>query len=242
LGECFEDGFAGDAASVGALTLGRLSPDLTGGHAVGLEAGGQVGGCPAVVGIRSFGEPGDDGLGPQACFVAGEDGQHFVEQAWSRVLGDVLAAVGDPGQGLGLYPQLAAVLADPLRRGQVHQVGADDLPTGLGQRAVIRAEQDANTLVCAAAWKRPGLDGRRRRGWCPRTASSSPSHCSLRGTLPRWLGILQALTLFEQLIAPGGPMNLFLGAGLVAASGTALGLTLAFQPVVVPNEQSLLES
>jgi hypothetical protein len=77
---------------------------------------------------------------------------------------------------------------------------------------------------------------------------------ALRGTLPRWLGILQALTLLEQLIetvtvdghtgftAPGGPMNLFLGAGLVAASGTALGLTLAFQPVVVPNEQSLLES
>jgi hypothetical protein len=75
---------------------------------------------------------------------------------------------------------------------------------------------------------------------------------ALRGTLPRWLGILQALTLLEQLIetvtvdghtgftAPGGPMNLFLGAGLVAASGTALGLTLAFQPVVVPNEQSLL--
>ena len=34
------EGFAGDAASVGALAFGCLAPDLSGGDAVGLEAGG----------------------------------------------------------------------------------------------------------------------------------------------------------------------------------------------------------
>jgi len=73
---------------------------------------------------------------------------------------------------------------------------------------------------------------------------------ALRGKLPRWLGILLAVALVEQLAetvtvfghtgftAPGGPMNVYLGAGLFAASGTALGLTLAFRsktPIVDGN-------
>jgi hypothetical protein len=64
---------------------------------------------------------------------------------------------------------------------------------------------------------------------------------AMRGKLPGWLGILLAAALIEQLIetvtvfghtgftSPGGPMNAYLGAGLVAASAAALGLTLAFR-------------
>jgi hypothetical protein len=77
---------------------------------------------------------------------------------------------------------------------------------------------------------------------------------ALRGKLPRWLGILQGIALTEQLIetvtvfghtgftAPGGPMNIYLGAGLVAASGTALGITLAFRPPVVADRERLIKS
>jgi hypothetical protein len=57
--------------------------------------------------------------------------------------------------------------------------------------------------------------------------------------LPRWLGILAAVTVAEQLVetltifgrsgfmAPGGPMNVILGALLVAVSLVALGLVAA---------------
>jgi hypothetical protein len=57
--------------------------------------------------------------------------------------------------------------------------------------------------------------------------------------LPRWLGLLAGIALVEQLvetvtifgrhgfIAPGGPMNVDLGAGLVALALLSLGVTLA---------------
>jgi apolipoprotein N-acyltransferase len=64
---------------------------------------------------------------------------------------------------------------------------------------------------------------------------------ALRGAagLPRWLGVLGAVALAEQLvetvtifgrhgfIAPGGPMNIYLGAGLVAVSLLGLGIATA---------------
>ena len=60
-----------------------------------------------------------------------------------------------------------------------------------------------------------------------------------RDGLPRWLGILTAIALVEQIVetitifgdrgftAPGGPMNLVLGAGLTAASWLCLGIVVA---------------
>src|SRR4051812_6331908 len=57
--------------------------------------------------------------------------------------------------------------------------------------------------------------------------------------LPRWLGYLAAVAAAEQLVetltifgksgfmAPGGPMNLFLGAGLVAVTLVARGIVVA---------------
>jgi len=57
--------------------------------------------------------------------------------------------------------------------------------------------------------------------------------------LPRWLGYLAAVAAVEQLVetltifgksgfmAPGGPMNVFLGAGLVAVTLVALGVVVA---------------
>jgi hypothetical protein len=64
---------------------------------------------------------------------------------------------------------------------------------------------------------------------------------ALRGEadLPRWLGLVGAVALAEQLIetvtifgrhgfiAPGGPMNVYLGAGLVAVSLLGLGVAVA---------------
>src|SRR5438445_6694518 len=64
---------------------------------------------------------------------------------------------------------------------------------------------------------------------------------ALRGAagLPRWLGVIGGIALAEQVaetvtifgrhgfIAPGGPMNVFLGAGLVAVSLLCLGVAAA---------------
>jgi hypothetical protein len=67
-----------------------------------------------------------------------------------------------------------------------------------------------------------------------------------RAGLPRWLGLVTAITLIEQLvetvtilghrgfIAPGGPMNLDLGATLVAVSLLSLGAVLAAQHAAPP--------
>jgi hypothetical protein len=64
-----------------------------------------------------------------------------------------------------------------------------------------------------------------------------------RAGLPRWLGVVSALALVEQLvetvtifgkhgfIAPGGPMNVYLGAGLTAIALLGLGVVLARTPV-----------
>jgi hypothetical protein len=63
---------------------------------------------------------------------------------------------------------------------------------------------------------------------------------ALRGeTLPRWIGAVTGIALLEQLvetitifgrqgfIAPGGPMNLYLGAGLVALALLSLGVVVS---------------
>jgi hypothetical protein len=64
---------------------------------------------------------------------------------------------------------------------------------------------------------------------------------ALRGKagLPRWLGVITAIALAEQVvetitifgrhgfIAPGGAMNVDLGAGLVALAILALGVAVA---------------
>ena len=60
-----------------------------------------------------------------------------------------------------------------------------------------------------------------------------------RGGLPLWLGVVSAIAIVEQAIetitifghsgftAPGGPMNLFLGAGLVTIAIIGRGIALA---------------
>ena len=62
-----------------------------------------------------------------------------------------------------------------------------------------------------------------------------------RAGLPRWLAVVTAIALVEQLvetitifgkhgfIAPGGPMNVYLGAGLTAIALLSLGIVLARQ-------------
>jgi hypothetical protein len=63
-----------------------------------------------------------------------------------------------------------------------------------------------------------------------------------RAGLPRWLGVVSAVALAEQLvetitvfgkrgfIAPGGPMNIYLGAGLTAIALLGLGIALSRAP------------
>jgi hypothetical protein len=65
--------------------------------------------------------------------------------------------------------------------------------------------------------------------------------------LPRWLGYLAAVAVAEQLVetltifgrhgfmAPGGPMNVLLGAGLVAVTLVALGVVVARLERVSPD-------
>jgi hypothetical protein len=60
-----------------------------------------------------------------------------------------------------------------------------------------------------------------------------------RAGLPTWLGILTGIAMLEQaaetvtifghtgFTAPGGPMNLILGAGLVTVAFIAVGIVLA---------------
>ena len=60
-----------------------------------------------------------------------------------------------------------------------------------------------------------------------------------RAGIPRWVGIVSAVALAEQLVetitvfgqhgflAPGGPMNVYLGAGLTAIAWLSLGIALA---------------
>jgi apolipoprotein N-acyltransferase len=63
-----------------------------------------------------------------------------------------------------------------------------------------------------------------------------------RAGLPRWLGVVSAIALVEQLvetitifgkhgfIAPGGPMNVYLGAGLTAIALLGVGVVVARMP------------
>jgi hypothetical protein len=106
----------------------------------------------------------------------------------------------------------------------------------------------ARTLLDVASFWGPVLNGATITMLAPLVL------LAVHGKLPRWLGILQAVALVEQLVetvtvfghtgftAPGGPMNLYLGALLVAASGTALGITLAFRPVVVGGREGRVGS
>jgi hypothetical protein len=64
--------------------------------------------------------------------------------------------------------------------------------------------------------------------------------------LPRWLGWLAGIALAEQIVesitifgtrgftAPGGPMNLELGAALTTIALLAIGVVVATEPAPVP--------
>src|SRR5437764_2738860 len=67
--------------------------------------------------------------------------------------------------------------------------------------------------------------------------------------VPRRLGVISAVALAEQVVetvtifgdrgftAPGGPMNLFLGAGLVSLAWLSLGVSLARSRPIVPADE-----
>jgi len=69
-----------------------------------------------------------------------------------------------------------------------------------------------------------------------------------RAGLPLWLGVVSAVAIVEQGIetvtifgrrgftAPGGPMNLFLGGGLVTVAIVCLGVVLARSMPAEGNE------
>jgi hypothetical protein len=69
--------------------------------------------------------------------------------------------------------------------------------------------------------------------------------------LPRWLGVIGAVAIVEQLvetitifgrhgfIAPGGPMNVYLGAGLVGLSLLCLGIAIARSGASAHREPAL---
>jgi len=91
-----------------------------------------------------------------------------------------------------------------------------------------------------AAWFRDH-DGN-VRAWLFLLTLSAPLFAAF-AALPRWLGAIAAVALVEQLIetvtifgshgfiAPGGPMNIYLGAGLTAVALLSLGIALARSPM-----------
>ncbi|WP_433787864.1 hypothetical protein ACQPX6_13695 [Actinomycetospora sp. CA-101289] len=100
----------------------------------------------------------------------------------------------------------------------------------------------ARTLLDVAAFWGPVLTGSTITMLAPVVVAAA------RGALdlPRWLGVLGVVALVEQVVetltvfgrtgftAPGGPMNLFLGAVLTLAWFTALGIVLARRGAPAP--------
>jgi hypothetical protein len=93
----------------------------------------------------------------------------------------------------------------------------------------------ARTLLDVASFWGPVLNGATTTMLAPVVVLS----WGRRAVLPRWLGVAGAVALAEQtletvtifgqtgFIAPGGPMNVYLGAGLVSIWLLCLGLSLA---------------
>lgn len=89
----------------------------------------------------------------------------------------------------------------------------------------------ARSILDVASFWGPALTGTTITMLAPVTVLALQSE-----TLPRWLGVVTGIALLEQLvetitifgrqgfIAPGGPMNLYLGAGLVAVALLCLGV------------------
>jgi hypothetical protein len=99
----------------------------------------------------------------------------------------------------------------------------------------------ARTLLDVASFWGPVLTGTTVTMLAPVVLLALGSNAML----PRWLGVIAGIALAEQVvetitifgrhgfIAPGGPMNLYLGAGLVAVSVLGLGITLSRTPTIV---------
>ena len=105
---------------------------------------------------------------------------------------------------------------------------------GMAWHASALQPATARTLLDVASFWGPVLTGTTVTMLAPLVV------LALRGeALPRWLGLVGAVALAEQLIetitifgrhgfiAPGGPMNVFLGAGLVGLWLLCLGITVA---------------
>jgi hypothetical protein len=98
----------------------------------------------------------------------------------------------------------------------------------------LRPETARTVLDIASFWG-PVLNGATTTMLAPVVVLS----WGRRAVLPRWLGVVGAVALAEQTIetvtifgqrgftAPGGPMNVYLGAGLVSIWSLCLGIRLA---------------
>jgi hypothetical protein len=110
---------------------------------------------------------------------------------------------------------------------------------GLSWHADRLQPATARTLLDVASFWGPVLNGATISMLAPVTVLS----WGHRPVLPRWLGVLGAVALAEQcietvtvfgrtgFIAPGGPMNIYLGASLVTLWMLCLGITLSRRPV-----------
>ena len=101
----------------------------------------------------------------------------------------------------------------------------------------------ARTLLDVASYWGPVLTSTTVMMLAPIVALALQHH----PVVPRWLGWIAGIAMAEQtvetvtvfgrhgFIAPGGPMNAYLGAGLVAAALLALGLALARGEAAAPR-------
>jgi hypothetical protein len=114
---------------------------------------------------------------------------------------------------------------------------------GLSWHADQLEPATARTLLDVASFWGPVLNGATISMLAPVVVLSWGAHA----VLPRWLGIVGGIALAEQTMetvtifghsgftAPGGPMNLLLGAGLVSIWWLCLGIRLARSPAARPR-------
>ena len=108
---------------------------------------------------------------------------------------------------------------------------------GLARHADTVDPQTARTLLDITSYWGPFLCGATMLTLAPVVAASLGSS----PVLPRWVGVLSAIALVEQAVetitifgdhgflAPGGPMNLVLGAGLTTIAWVGLAIAVARQ-------------
>jgi hypothetical protein len=116
---------------------------------------------------------------------------------------------------------------------------------GLSWHAAQLQPATARTLLDIASFWGPVLNGATVTMLAPVVALSWGRHARL----PRWLGAVGAVALLEQLaetvtvfgqtgfVAPGGPMNNYLGAGLVTVWFLCLGLGLRGDSRAAPRDE-----